>query len=448
MPGVRRVYRRIPIVLAGLLIVLAGGASARPDPSDPADRPALAIYRPVPRIPVESQGTGLRPLVRASLSVDARGRVARVRVEAIEPSTHLDVHFRREAVAGLGRWRFRPERRGGLAVPVEVPVSIRFEPRTGGGRWEHLSLGFLRVDRDRETRRMQVLALPSEQRRRLRDGLLDEARELLDPAATVERASEGFLLLTDAPPGTAATLLGHLEMASRAATDLLGGLVPLQPAREQLVTVVFTSRARYREMARRADAFEWSAGLYHPAGFLAFHLEWAEPEPLLATLVHEATHAVMDQRVMRPGVLLPRWLDEGLATYLGFSEVEDGVLVPGRGGRWLERMRFVPVGPPSGEGQGEGGGGSEPRGRPFTLQDLMASGATTFYGERREQYYRDAWKAVHFLRHGEEGWAEERFPRLILYLAEGYDMAAAFRRVYGVAPEELEKAFRRHARRM
>jgi hypothetical protein len=187
-------------------------------------------------------------------------------------------------------------------------------------------------------------------------------------------------------------------------------------------------------LAGSIDAFEWSAGVYHPAGLIAFHTEWRRSEQSLAVLIHEATHALMDRHVARPGVSLPLWLGEGFATYLAYSSMREGRLVPGGRDRRLDDLVFVP---PAGDREVS----SRSRSR-FTLDELIDSTSSSFHGEQRERYYEDAWLAVHFLRHGAEDWAEDRFPRFVLFLAEGYEVKAAFRQVYGMEPSELEEAFR------
>jgi len=70
-----------------------------------------------------------------------------------------------------------------------------------------------------------------------------------------------------------------------------------------------------------------------------------------------------------------------------------------------------------------------------------------FYGEKRRCYYTEAWMLVHFLRHGRTSWASKEFPDLVLYLAEGYPVADAFRGVYGGDPESFAREFEAYATR-
>jgi len=53
---------------------------------------------------------------------------------------------------------------------------------------------------------------------------------------------------------------------------------------------------------------------------------------------------------------------------------------------------------------------------------------------------------VHFLRHGEDSWADERFPELLLYVAEGYPSDEVVRRIYGDL-DALEARFDEYVRR-
>jgi hypothetical protein len=78
----------------------------------------------------------------------------------------------------------------------------------------------------------------------------------------------------------------------------------------------------------------------------------------------------------------------------------------------------------------------------------MRASFPVFYGERRELYYSLSWLLVHFLRHGEEGWAETLFPDLMLYLVEGYDPEASLRAVYGVDEAEMAERFRAYVRKL
>ncbi|MBZ0089145.1 MAG: hypothetical protein K8H90_02075, partial [Thermoanaerobaculia bacterium] len=246
---------------------------------------------------------------------------------------------------------------------------------------------------------------------------------------------------------TATAVAGNVEaIFATLARELLPGFVQ-QPERIKLQVVAYRSRASYAALMREMPEYEWSAGFYSPAGLIAFHLEQPSDEAATALLLHEAAHAFLDRYVVRRGVALPRWFGEGLAQYVGNSEVRDGRLVPGqkaRGRYELWRGQHVRVDSEASleaaqlqralrKGEGPG------------VARLLGATPETFYGAGRELYYGSAWLFVHYLRHGAPDWATTRFPQLVLYLAEGYPDDVAVRQLYG-DPDALEAAFRAYAK--
>ncbi len=394
-----------------------------PDSGAPVlrNRPPLAIYRPVPTSPPESAGTGIGPMVRARLEVDAAGRVTAASILSVDPPGPFDAQFRREALRALRRWRFRPGLAEGEPAPAEVSISVRFEPRTAEPPgWRRLGLDLFELGSERERRRRSILALPEEARRILRDEIAKEAEALLDPPRRREASSEHFTLVSDLPAPEVTRLLDALESAWISGEEFLGPRIPLQPAPARILAFGFSDRSRYATLVSAVDPFDRTSGIYHTAGVIAAHVDPADAEAATVTLLHEAAHAFIDTRVVRPGVEFPRWLHEGLAMYVGWRQE------PGAAGTKV-RERAAPAS------------------ARLKLADLIGSTTAVFHGDQHEQYYSDSWRAVHFLRHGGETWAGERFPLLILYLAEGYDFAESFSGAYGAGPAGLEEPFRVHA---
>ncbi len=87
------------------------------------------------------------------------------------------------------------------------------------------------------------------------------------------------------------------------------------------------------------------------------------------------------------------------------------------------------------------------RGEGLSVEQLTTADSDTFYGEKRALFYPSSWLLVHFLRHGDPGWAEEEFPAFMLYASEGYPAAEAMKTVYGAAPAEMEERFRRYVQK-
>lgn len=428
--------------------LLAGGllAAAAPDPAE--DRAPRAIYKPNPQPPLETAGSGLGPLVRAKLSIDARGKVTAAAIESVEPSSSFDPLFRKAARETLLQWRFRPALRDGEPAPTDLTVSIRFEPRTFVRLpWQRSWALSVARDEERFDRRRRLLALPEEQRRRILEDQVARAEAQINGARRKTARSEHFEVVTDAPAADAAEkILERLEAVRAAILEIFSRRIPAQPATGRIRAYVYAARQSYQGLRGEEDGFEWSAGFYSPAGLLAFHMDWPSPDYALVCLFHEAAHALVDRYLVRPGVSLPRWLDEGFAEYMGYSRIEEGRLLPGSRRTRLSDLRFPPPAEPAPGAAGEGVPGDVDRER-LTLAELLRSDREAFSAPGRDLYYVQSWMAVHFLRHGRRGWSDDEFPRFMLYAAEGFDAGEAFRQVYDLDPAGLEREFRRYAER-
>ena len=174
-------------------------------------------------------------------------------------------------------------------------------------------------------------------------------------------------------------------------------------------------------------------------------MEMPSNEDLLSVMLHETTHAYLDRYIAKPGVYFPRWLNEGFAEYVGNSQIKKRELVPGRTRRtaiyntpWGAVMAFS-----SAQFSLEELKRAIRQEKGLSLQRVLEATVTEFYGAARRMYYTTAWLLVHFLRHAQDGWAIEKFPNLVLYVAEGYPALDAFREVYG-EPTQFEESFRRY----
>ena len=73
---------------------------------------------------------------------------------------------------------------------------------------------------------------------------------------------------------------------------------------------------------------------------------------------------------------------------------------------------------------------------------MVEATTDTFYGDKRRMFYSMSWLLVHYLRHGQPGWAESEFPTMMLYVAEGYPVSQVFGAVYGTTPTEMDPVYR------
>jgi hypothetical protein len=377
------------------------------------------------------------------ISIDARGAVSKVDVVSITPASDYDEYFRKGLVRTISSWRFAPATENGTPVPSTLEWRVRF-PAKPMQATEVIDVNGPLVGGDAEQRRSAVLALPQETRRKLLAAQTAVALRFLDPKRKQDASSPRFAVHADADDThVAATVANNLEAVFNVlALELLPG-ISLQSEPYKLQVVVYRDHGGYQQLMTQMPIYEWSNGFYSPAGLIAFHLEQPSSEALMSVLLHEATHAFLDRHIVRPGVALPRWLDEGFADYVANSRIKDGRLLPGK---TLKRAFEMHMGGVFSMQTAAGGRLDEAKralreGKGLGVRAMLESSPEIFYGQRAGLFYASSWLLVHYLRDGDASWAEQRFPRLLLYLAEGYPQAAAFRTVYG-PPEASDAAFR------
>lgn len=407
----------------------------------------LAIHAPSVGVPEATAGSGLAPEAAVKISIDERGTVTRVEVVSITPSSEYDELFRRELVEKLSQWRYAPAVENGKPVPSTLDWRLRFPARTSElPRIVDVTAPL--AGSDAERRRAVVRALPQEQRRKLLAAQTATAMHFLDSDRKVEASSPRFAVHADADDRqVAATVANNLEVIFNAlAQELLPG-ISLQPEPYKLQVVVYRDRVNYQELMAELPTYEWSRGFYSPAGLIAFHLEQPSNDAVMDLLLHEATHAFLDRHVVRPGVALPRWLGEGFADYVGNSRIQDGRLQPGKTlTRIFEMQRGgVRIVRTTAGSRLEEAKQALRQGKGLGVRAMLEASPNIFYGEKSSLYYASSWLLVHYLRDGGAGWAQARFPQLVLYLAEGYPQTAAFRSVYG-PPEAADADFRKYVK--
>jgi hypothetical protein len=437
------------------LLVLACISVAWAVPPPPS-RGALALYRPALVCPLEAAGTGLRPLVRVKLSIDARGKVTKTEVTSIEPPSELDDLFAKAAQDGFGAWRFAPAEKDGVPEASETSIAVQFVPRedappvplkanVAGVGTSDASFESLRYDY-----RARVLSMSMRQRRVIADAIAASAETYVRKDRRAVARDDWFEVVTDfGGQKQADGLLQNVEATFATVNKLLGARVVPRPREDRLRVFVFETRQQYESFAASHIAFEGSSGFYAPAGVLAFHSQHPTLGFLREVMLHEATHAYLDRHVTRPGTLLPRWLDEGFAEYVGASDVKDGQILLGS---HKQRKEAVAVGfatifwqSPS-RARRETAQKAQRQKRALALREIVAAGPEAFYGKDSDLFYAQGWLAVHFLRHGRPDWAEGAFPRFLLYAAEGYPPLDAMRTCYGAGPEDLEAEYQRYVK--
>ena len=414
--------------------------------------PPVALFTPPPVAPKELAGSGAATAVTVDVTIDVAGKVSRIDVRSVEPKGAHDALVAEVIREALSGWRYAPAVKDGAPVEARLTWTVEFpefdvdeQPENTTDRlWQSIEPGELAAD---EHRRF-VLSLPLAERTRLLAEKAEIAHKCLAADSTKRFDSPRFIVFTDSPSAEISEVLArNLEAAFNILQDLIGERLPPQPEPNRVVTFMYRNEGEFNDLKERVTGLEWTAGFYSPLGMLAFHQEMPSTESLLSIMLHEATHAYLDRYVARPGVLLPRWLDEGLAEYVGNSEIKKGKLVAGK-----TRRAESYQGP-----RGKVRAVSMPRlsvdevrkavreKRALSLEQIVGGDRELFYGPERGLYYAQSWLLIHFLRHGNASWTDERFADLLLYTAEGYPAAQALRELYG-EPASLEAAYGEYIR--
>jgi TonB family protein len=422
------------------------------------DRPAIPVITTDPITPPEAAGRLEKsPTARLQLSISETGRVTAVKVVKIEPTSEFDEVLKQAIAQSVQSWRFGPALKSGKNVAVEQELSLTFVPaERATPDYEHVDQMSTDTDRFDDlayVRRFAILNWPLERRLAEQRRISANAEALLDKDKRVTATNEWFEVVTDSGNSQEqAKAIASSMSASYATLNRVIGRRLTAYASAGLVKVyVFRTEAKYKQLCEQlAEGLEYSSGFYDPSGVIAYHVETGTSSRLYSVLIHEATHAAMDRHITRPGVMLPRSLDEGFASYLGNSDIVDGQIMAGRSKHRNElrpveqEMGMVPT--PTGY-QIEIAKRVVRQGKALSLWQLLRASPETFYGEQRELYYAQGWLLVHFLRHAEPSWEDEQFPRFMLYVAEGYDSLEALRQVYGSDLAVLEKKFSEYMRK-
>ena len=296
-------------------------------------------------------------------------------------------------------------------------------------------------------RRAGFSDLPKDERGEMLNRYARLAEKGIDQAKRRRAETPRFIVISDAGnEETAQILANNLESVFNMLHGIFDQDVAPEPQPLKLVAYLFARKSAFDAISSELDMPVVAAGFYTAPGFFAFHVEQRTPEDLLSVMLHETVHAYSDAHLRRAGLLMPIWMEEGLAEYFANSKIEKKQLVPGktmRGG--FVHTHYGGIYRASSQQWSADNVRSAVRaGKAPSLGDILQASYPVFYGEQIQLYYSLSWMLVHFLRHGEPGWADAQFPELMLYLAEGYDADIAMRTAYGIPDAELQARFQKY----
>jgi len=193
------------------------------------------------------------------------------------------------------------------------------------------------------------------------------------------------------------------------------------PSHAPLTLVLYAGKD---EFARNNRSRPWAEAYYRrPACYAYYAGQNANP---YHWMLHEATHQLNTEVA---GWRLPAWANEGVASYLGASWLEDGVLTPGRSDPdaypiwWLSRMGLT------GDLRADIAAG-----RIIPLRQLLDGGGPGI-DRHVNLYYLHYWSLSHFLFHGQDGTYADAYRRL---LARGASTADFERTIGPVGAVEVQ----------
>lgn len=436
----------------GWLLFAAGAGATTPD------RTPVLLRKTSLLPPAESVGTGLEPEVRVRVKIDRRGTVEEVEVLSVKPSSELDETFAAHTRGELMTWRYAPAIENGEPVAKTLDWTVKFQvasgstghdpgkgrsvpsvlqPSGGVGPWE-------------TTRRRELFQAMNPDRQQ---EILRSYSRIAEKYIVIEDrkqfSSDHFVVVTDfAAEELPRQVAQNLEAAFQTIAAFHQPEIEPYPHNFKTLVYLYSSPDSFRAMRAELSPFTQEWATYYPPGLIVYHLE-VTSDALLGFLIHEASHAYSDHHLRRHP--LPPWFEEGFAEYMGNSRVKKGRLVPGE----TLKRRYVLNHASAGARISTTEAGWDldhvrqavRSGDAPSLDQLLTTDYQTFYGPDSHLNYGLAWLFVHFLRHGEENWKDDVFPRLVLYLAEGYPARYALESLYGRSVESMEEDFRRHVRK-
>lgn len=265
-------------------------------------------------------------------------------------------------------------------------------------------------------------------------GMARNVRHVLDGPPWTRKLShetEHYLLETNIP-SLGKTLAEELEVVRAYYLQAFAIDDPRQPGTPKSRVLVFDTAEGYHSYADLSmnDRVEWTAGCYVPRyrQLLLFEDKSdSDSQEVRHTLYHEGFHQFMHELV--GDVVVPFWLNEGLAEYFSACEVKGkavtkkGLVLEGR----LADMKVWLAGN---------------RNAPMAFDKLMKESPAEFYSGPVWAKYAQAWAMVHWFMGPAPADARERFKRYVRRIREGTGGDEAFQECWkGVDWRGLEREF-------
>jgi hypothetical protein len=266
------------------------------------------------------------------------------------------------------------------------------------------------------------------------------------------RSTDGdhVLVISDSQFGRAdAAMASNFEAVYRILQTILHTPPePVAPDATKVRAYLFQDAKQYKDFEKYADprAAGRTAGMYFSGyGILAFHLETYSQPWVRHVMLHECTHAFLDQRIRLTEHPIPVWLQEGLAEYIGLSLVSGGQIHTGVFTTKTRHESFQGTLIIPSEASEQLSRGRKAVRKKLPLGTLLTTDPNSIEGQGPLQdYYAACWLLVNYLHDGRQGWSENQFPTLVREIGAGHSDHETLETVYGVTAQELEAGFNRY----
>lgn len=290
------------------------------------------------------------------------------------------------------------------------------------------------------------------------DEYLAQADKLIRDPNYRSAAGDRYRVQTDDPDVNPKAAVSLLEAFRDFFDEYWQGRTELASYDKESRVFLFYSFYKYNQLLGGNWRFRETrpAGHYRPAfDVVTLHSDPDGRDHLADTLVHEAAHQMIEQRIYghgHPGAL---WITEGLASYFGYTYMDaEGVFHTGEvGGKADSLMRGKPR-PSVGEGRVALRNARKAMKAPQAEDGLLFAHVVSitdpgiFYGEAVSSNYAASWLVVHFLMHGDEGRHRDDFIRYLEKEARGEMGEESLFSEIRMPPRGLEEAVIAHTKKL
>ncbi len=191
-----------------------------------------------------------------------------------------------------------------------------------------------------------------------------------------------------------------VESLNAAYLELFAQSIRAEPNRKRLRLTLYRDQAEFK--ANNKSAF-WAEAYYLPPVCYAYFA--VDEENPYHWMLHEATHQLNHEVARFPNT---KWINEGLATYLGTSAIRGGKLIPGAIDLHTYPIWALARLPLSGDHDND-----LALGKIISLRALVSGVGGPNIDEKVNTYYIGYWSLTHFMFHFDNGRYAGKYRQLI-----------------------------------